>query len=269
MYRSSSQWYCSGLLWWLKKIFLRNLDYISPKTCRQALPQAVDDAKLKHHWVSGVCSSLWAISPPSLLFLLHLLHIQKKASKVVNTQEPLSYISVTIFWSVWVLNKVQESVLRYSDGYWWIIGNRPCLLYIFHWPRLVWQALYQLSSLQASPKPSSLKFCWFFFSNFFWVSFICSCFSFFYFTEFCSYIFFCLLWAYFSLSGFLKVENWFVIAFLFWYTHTVLYTFLQSLLSFVIHFDIMYSYLCSGKNVLQFPSVLIIWPCCLVSKSDL
>lgn len=173
------------------------------------------------------------------------------------------------FWSVWVLNKVQESVLRYSDGYWWIIGNRPCLLYIFHWPRLVWQALYQLSSLQASPKPSSLKFCWFFFSNFFWVSFICSCFSFFYFTEFCSYIFFCLLWAYFSLSGFLKVENWFVIAFLFWYTHIVLYTFLQSLLSFVIHFDIMYSYLCSGKNVLQFPSVLIIWPCCLVSKSDL
>lgn len=71
------------------------------------------------------------------------------------------------FWSVWVLNKVQESVLRNSDGYWWIIGNRPCLLYIFHWPRLVWQALYQLSSLQASPKPSSLKFCWFFFQTFF------------------------------------------------------------------------------------------------------
>lgn len=71
------------------------------------------------------------------------------------------------FWSVWVLNKVQETVLRYSDGYWWIIGNRPCLLYIFLWSRLVWQALYQLSSMQASPKPSSLKFCWVFFFKLF------------------------------------------------------------------------------------------------------
>lgn len=114
-------------------------------------------------------------------------------------------------------------LLRYNDDYGWILGNRLCCYWMSSFDQDLCTSTLPAESPTSLPWPIPTKILLAFFKHFFLFHFFSLVFLFSISLISDPVYIFCLLWAYFSFAGFIKVENWFVIALLFrvrTHTHT-------------------------------------------------